>query len=85
MFCCIYTRNELIFKNQKGNTNNKPRRWVFLYWIYIKSLIKALKNLVRREKEEMKKEQILWYFNRLKIKTVKTKTKEHKLGLFDQG
>ena len=50
------------------------------------SRVKVLKDFVRRDKEKMKRNQVLGhYLKGLKIEIVKRKRKEYKVGLFDQG
>ena len=76
----LIIKRDIQITNQESDLDNFP------ILDLQKRLVKALKNFVRREKGKMKRDQVLGhYLKGLKIKIVRSKRKEYKFGLFDQG
>ena len=73
-------KREIQMINQENDLEN-----VFLLDLQ-KRLVKTLKKSVQWDKEELKRNQIVWqYLIELNIKTVRSKRKEYNVGLFQQG
>ena len=76
----LIIKRDIQITNQESDLDNFP------ILDLQKRLVKALKNLVRRDKQKMKRNKVLGhYLKGLNIKIVKSKRKEYKVGLFDQG